>query len=449
MIKNITLIILLFISVKYSYSQPSWSYVGTIPAGADINTISVVGNDVIFVAALGNYLYRSLDGGNTWELKNNGLGITGHLYGISAIDSLNCWVGWVKTDGSPASIYRTTDGGDNWTLQWTLNNSFIDGIKMFSLNYGIAIADPVSTGMPFQLRFTTNGGANWYLAPGSPVSNNDYGVLNGFEFLDTNVIWVGSANTSPTTGTCNIYKTTNGINGTWTKVAVMGTATIDGLFWQAIAFTDKNNGMAGSNGGDIIKTTDGGATWTQVTPPAGFTSFAVTNMFGFKDGSNLIRFSLQNTTTGYHSLLTTNYGSTWTEEQLPSPGAANGLYYMQFVNSSLGYSGGKGGTFLKYSTPSTGIVNKLTAPINYNLSQNYPNPFNPSTVISFTIPQGGLVKLSVYNILGKEVAVLANEYHNAGNYNINFDAHSLSSGVYFYKLESGNFKDTKKLILIK
>ena len=449
MIKYLTIIILLFIAANYSFSQPSWSYVGTIPAGADINTISVVGDNVIFVAAQGNYLYRSLDGGTTWELKNKGLVATGHLHGISAVDSLNCWVGWDRTSGGLTSIYHTSNGGANWTLQWALNGSFMDCMKMFSSNYGIAVADPVATGQPFQLRYTTNGGTNWYLSSTPPFSTGDYGVLNGFEFLDTNVIWMGSANISPTATSCYIYKTTNGINGTWTKVDIMGNATVDGLYWQAIAFTDKNNGMAGSNGGDIVKTTDGGISWTPVTPPASITTFAVINMFGFKDGSNLIRFSLQNDTTHYHSFITTNFGSTWTEELLPVPGAANGLYHMEFVNSSLGYSGGKGGTFLKYSEPSTGIADKIIAPINYNLSQNYPNPFNPSTSINYTIPQDGNVKLSVYNLLGNEIAALVNNWQKSGSYTVKFNADDLSSGIYFYRIKAGNFTDTKKLILLK
>ncbi len=85
----------------------------------------------------------------------------------------------------------------------------------------------------------------------------------------------------------------------------------------------------------------------------------------------------------------------------------------------------------------------------YNLSQNYPNPFNPTTNIKFAIPTSGMVKLVVFDVLGREVTTLVNEFRNAGNFVVDFDASSLSSGVYFYRLESGDFKQTRKMLLVK
>jgi hypothetical protein len=95
-----------------------------------------------------------------------------------------------------------------------------------------------------------------------------------------------------------------------------------------------------------------------------------------------------------------------------------------------------------------GIHNNQT-PVNYSLSQNYPNPFNPSTSIKFEIPKDGLVKVVVYDILGKEVATLVNDKRAAGSYIIDFNAAGLSSGVYFYKLIANEFTDIKKMTLIK
>jgi hypothetical protein len=85
----------------------------------------------------------------------------------------------------------------------------------------------------------------------------------------------------------------------------------------------------------------------------------------------------------------------------------------------------------------------------YELSQNYPNPFNPATTINFSIPKSGLVTLKIYDMLGKEVATLVNELRNAGSHSIDFNASALSSGTYFYRIESGNFRDVKKMMLIK
>jgi hypothetical protein len=83
------------------------------------------------------------------------------------------------------------------------------------------------------------------------------------------------------------------------------------------------------------------------------------------------------------------------------------------------------------------------------LNQNYPNPFNPSTVITFTIPERTNVRLTVYNILGEQVAKLVNEMKEAGSYQVDFNASNLSSGIYIYKLEGGNFISTKKMMLVK
>jgi hypothetical protein len=91
----------------------------------------------------------------------------------------------------------------------------------------------------------------------------------------------------------------------------------------------------------------------------------------------------------------------------------------------------------------------ITEPVDYQLSQNYPNPFNPTTTISYTIPKDGFVALKVFDVLGNEVETLVNEFQTSGRVNITFDASSLSSGVYYYKLVSGEFTSIKKLILMK
>ena len=85
----------------------------------------------------------------------------------------------------------------------------------------------------------------------------------------------------------------------------------------------------------------------------------------------------------------------------------------------------------------------------FNLEQNYPNPFNPSTNISYTIPNESQVSLVVYDIMGKQVVELVNNKQPAGDYNVNFDAASLASGTYFYKLTAGEFISVKKMVLLK
>ena len=95
------------------------------------------------------------------------------------------------------------------------------------------------------------------------------------------------------------------------------------------------------------------------------------------------------------------------------------------------------------------ITLNITGPVEFSLGQNYPNPFNPNTVIKFSVPTEGMFTLSVYNAIGQKVAVLVNEITKAGHHEVVFDASKLSSGVYFYKAESGKFSAIKKMMLLK
>jgi hypothetical protein len=83
------------------------------------------------------------------------------------------------------------------------------------------------------------------------------------------------------------------------------------------------------------------------------------------------------------------------------------------------------------------------------LEQNYPNPFNPSTVVSYQLPVASNVKLAIYDLLGREVAILVNERKMPGTYEVKFDGSNLASGVYFYRLQTGDFMQTRKLLLIR
>lgn len=105
----------------------------------------------------------------------------------------------------------------------------------------------------------------------------------------------------------------------------------------------------------------------------------------------------------------------------------------------------------KTAKSTTNIENNFynSTPSNYNLSQNYPNPFNPSTTIEFSLPKSELVELKVYNILGKEVATLVSNKLNQGNHTYTFDGKNLASGIYYYQLVAGDYRQVKKMILLK
>ena len=123
-----------------------------------------------------------------------------------------------------------------------------------------------------------------------------------------------------------------------------------------------------------------------------------------------------------------------------SGGVHNHLYSIALLNDAIN----------KADIVVTGIAkNGLSNPVTFNLSQNYPNPFNPSTEINYSIPHSGNVTLKVYDLLGREVAVLVNGYKNKGNYSVNFNAKSHATGIYFYELKAGNYVSIKKMIYLK
>jgi hypothetical protein len=95
------------------------------------------------------------------------------------------------------------------------------------------------------------------------------------------------------------------------------------------------------------------------------------------------------------------------------------------------------------------IEANVSKPLSFDLSQNFPNPFNTSTTIRYQLPKDNFVSLKVYDVLGKEVKTLIREFKKAGYYTINYSANDLSSGIYFYKLTTGQYSSTKKFILLK
>ena len=133
-------------------------------------------------------------------------------------------------------------------------------------------------------------------------------------------------------------------------------------------------------------------------------------------------------------------------------GIGDAIFYVVagFTNTGVGTTEKLTFTFID------GLCNVVTGgninnslPVQYKLNQNYPNPFNPSTIISFDLPTAGNVELSISDINGRELSILTNRYYGAGKYNIEFNAENFSSGIYFYTIESSDFIQTRKMLLIK
>ena len=232
-----------------------------------------------------------------------------------------------------------------------------------------------------------------------------------------------------------ILKTTNkGVN--WSEFY-----TPNGIEIWAIDMSSGGSGFAaGGNGGNsyIYMTTNTGVTWNLVY------SGTQGRIRGLDFYSQVFAVGLNGTI-----LKGSGDGTIWSAQ---NSGVNNTLYAVSVLESNhdIAYVAGDNGTMLKTNNGGIGIQNiSSEIPDKYSLSQNYPNPFNPSTKIRFAIPKNELVTLKIYDLLGREAAILVNEKLQPGTYETTFDGSSLTSGVYFYRLNAGDFKETKKMILIK
>jgi hypothetical protein len=221
-----------------------------------------------------------------------------------------------------------------------------------------------------------------------------------------------------------------------------------GNYTSAIAFkNDKLKGVSATSTSMpyIARTTDGGVTWNTIDIGPGVTGKVVMKWI-----TNMPVVYIVGANGGIKRSL--DEGITWQQMRTAN---VQDIYHFDFIkinNVIYGYAVSTNGYIIKLadSILITGI-NKIpdNSPREYSLGQNYPNPFNPSTNIEFKIPKAGLVTLKVYDILGHEVSVLINEKLHPGNFNLSWDADDFPSGVYYYKLQAGDFSQTKKMILLK
>jgi photosystem II stability/assembly factor-like uncharacterized protein len=290
-------------------------------------------------------------------------------------------------------------------------------------------------------------------------------------------------------GRADIWKTANAQTATtsagWTQIA---TTTVVGGSISAIGIssTDINKIYIGTSNGRILVTTDNGANWSTQTGFSYVSDFAVDNT------NDAVCYATITGTGGIHVWKTTNSGVNWTNitGNLPNI-AANSIVLrtatsrMIFVGTDIGVfqSTNEGTNWVSFNTglpavqvydmkykQTVGLILIAThgrgcwtfdlntavgidpfgqIPKQYQLSQNYPNPFNPTTNIEFDLPKYGFVTLEIFDVNGRSIDKLVNTNMNAGHYQIKWDATNFASGVYFYKIVVDNFKDVKRMLLLK
>ena len=400
----------------------------------------------------------------TWETQNSGVKCT--LRSICFIDSLN---GWIVGDSS--TILKTNDGGKNWSKQSSpIKFTSLTKIQFVSKAVGFI----VGTGGLFMS--TSDGGINWavnYIMPDS--SGFSYG---DFCFVNENEGWVPGRKEGRNYGIGLIMHTTNG-GKTWEKqLETFTNIQTQAKYFSSIKFIDNKIGWAlasdyfdAGSATLIYKTENSGQKWDNVgrieTYPeikleviskdslwVGGTLLATSFDGGLHwsyISDNLNQAQLISPVSGlegwiYYSyfytqekriLFTKDAGKTWREELKwngPSiAGMTNRNGYLWIVGTD-GYIKKRNSIFTSIKEEGSELPNE------FKLYPNYPNPFNPTTKISFTIPEKGNVKLRVFDVLGREVAILPDGVYEAGNF---------PSGVYFCNLVSGSNSITKKMLLVK
>jgi photosystem II stability/assembly factor-like uncharacterized protein len=369
-------------------------------------------------------IFHSTNGGATWTSQANNLPGEG-----TSIYFVNRDTGWVST-ASPSTggtIFKTTDGGATWVQKAAVTTPLRE-VKFTSPRAGWALGD----GSIFK---TTDAGESWV----QQETGFDTPFLQSCDFRDSLSGWVLGLSTTGGTTSVLVANTTDG-GATWTRHTLGGADNL-----RSVEFLNARNGWAVGAGEAIYGTSDGGQSWTlQHRNPS---SGATLNSVAFADSMHGWAAGGSQGSSGV-ILQTTNGGRSW----LRSLVSEQPILKLWFSDATKGWAVGEGGTILK--TTSGGVVLSLgktivTVPEGFCLFQNYPNPFNPRTGVRFQVPGVSDVNIAVYDILGREVAVLVHERKLPGSYEVTFDGSGLASGVYFYRLTAGTFAQTRKLVLLR
>lgn len=377
----------------------------------------------VLIAASDEKLFRSFDNGKNWETVFQ-IYPQDRIYTLTESPQKEIFLGYGNPSLVPGSagILKSSDNGLTWKDNYI--SDFIVGqyatSKIIFDNAGNVIVGIVNRG----LYRSTDSNWSYFEEINSGLSNKN--VLS-LLFLSNGTLLAG-------TDGGGIYRSTN--NGDlWVQ-------SNTGLSVPWITSIEKNSSgylYASSNyNGGIFQSKDNGISWLPIGPQnISITSLVVNSedkIFAGSDTSGIFE--------------STNQGVNWTSI---NTGLTNLKIQSLFLdtNGSL-YAGTPQGLFKTLTSTVTGVQNvQSSTPQNYSLSQNYPNPFNPTTTIEYSIPKTSFVTLKVYDVLGREVAVLVNQEKNPGLYKITFDGGSLSSGVYFYRIKTGEFISSKKLLFLK
>ena len=316
-------------------------------------------------------------------------------------------------------LIRSKDGGDSWEIIPNLSISY--GLFFLAINsMGTCFASNISTGM---LR-STDGGITW-----DSVSNINGGFAGLFISKAGNIF---AATTSGLIRSKNNGQTWDTLHSFLYFPYQFGMNPVTGTLFIGVDDISNTSSRALT-----FRSTDEGDTWTLIDT----TSNVIDAIYGAPNG-----YMYAGKGEVYRSI---NDGLTWSKFGAGLP--INNTMQIEALVERNGvlYAGDRVWGLYSISTNPTGIRNEQQSDYSFRLNQNYPNPFNPTTTINYSLAKEGNVKLTVYESIGSKVATIVNENKPAGNYTVQFNGRNLASGIYLYRLESGNYNATKKFILLK
>jgi hypothetical protein len=379
-----------------------------------VNSLAV-SDTTLFAGTQGQGVFLSTDNGNSWTETGPGIASVTAL----AVSGTNLLAGsWL--DGA----FLSTDNGTNWNRVDELTGSVSFGLSGTNLFAGTC--DGVF--------LSTNNGASWVNV------NSALKCAGCFAAIGTNLFFAGQSTYSGGTG--GVFRSTdNGTSWTPANSGLPLNANVSALAVSA------SNLFAGTVGYGVFRSTDNGMSWTAVN--SGLPTNVTVRDFAVS-GANLFAGTQDKSV-----FLTTNNGVSWTaaNEGLPITGApySSSIGSLAVSGTNLFAGGRVGGVWRRPLSEMITSIDPVAGelPNEFLLQQNYPNPFNPSTTIRYQLPKASHVTLTVYDLLGKEAATLVNGMEEPGYESVEWNAAGVASGVYFCRLQAGDFVQTRKLLVLR